>query len=256
MNSQDTPHPAAVLAQEHNHIRFYGAWYCPFAQRTWIALEYLQMAYTYREVDPYHKTDQWLAVSRGMGQVPVLEVHSQDGVAVSVVDSLRTLEYLDDLSNNISLFPVGPGARADARFWIDFQGRRIIPQFYRFLKAPVGSTAGHQSREEMLAGLIEITIAMSANGPYFFGEAPGIVDWALAPFVARIYALLSYYKDFHLPQEREVWVRLAAWWVAVETHPAFVSTMPDPETYRARLREFYLPYSKGGGQEDVTEISA
>ena len=43
----------------------------------------------------------------------------------------------------------------------------------------------------------------------------------------------------------------------VDSHegpPSVLNTMPDPETYFERLTEFYLPYSQGGGQEDVTKI--
>ncbi len=82
-----------------------------------------------------------------------------------------------------------------------------------------------------------------------------IVDFAFAPFALRIELILGHYKDFTLPTTGETWARYATWWAAMKTHPALLSTMPEPETYEARLIEFYLPYSKGGGQEDVTNVA-
>jgi hypothetical protein len=34
----------------------------------------------------------------------------------------------------------------------------------------------------------------------------------------------------------------------------FQGTLSDPENYRQRLIEHYLPYSQGKGQQDVTDI--
>jgi glutathione S-transferase len=97
--------------------------------------------------------------------------------------------------------------------------------------------------------------AMSSHGPYFTGDTPTVVDFALAPFALRIELLLKHYKDFVLPKTGDPWARYATWWAAIKAHPAFLNTMPEPETYDARLIEFYLPYSKGGGQKDVTNLA-
>jgi len=59
-------------------VNFYAAWYCPFAQRAWAALEYLEIPYAYQETDPYDKSKRWLEVSRGTGQVPVLEITGEN----------------------------------------------------------------------------------------------------------------------------------------------------------------------------------
>ena len=36
--------------------QLYCAWFCPFAQRAWIALNEKQVDYEYVETDPYNKT--------------------------------------------------------------------------------------------------------------------------------------------------------------------------------------------------------
>lgn len=237
-------------------IKFYSAWYCPFAQRTWTALEHLALPYDYMEIDPYDKTAHWLKVSRGAGQVPVLEVRHPDEATMYIPDSVRTLEYLGDISGSDSrLWPSTPSARAEARFWLDHQGRAIIPYFYRFLKAERGSPSESEARDQMLAGLRALAEAMTPEGTYFWGDRPGMIDLAFAPFALRIESLLSHYSAFRLPQSGGAWARYATWWRAMKSYAPFTRTMPNRDTYDARLLEFYLPYSQGRGQQDVTEAN-
>lgn len=164
--------------------------------------------------------------------MPVLEISSHEGAPFRVPDSLRSMEYLEDV-----------------------QKSDIIPRFYRFLKTDRNSSQADQAKEQMLAGLLLFAEAMPSEGPYFTGSALNIVDFAFAPFALHIELLLEQYKGFTLPTSGESWARYATWWAAMKTHPAFLSTIPGPETYEVSLIEFYLPYSQGGGQEDVTSLS-
>jgi glutathione S-transferase len=247
---------AIDTANKIDEVTLYSAWYCPFAQRTWAALEHLGIPYHYRETDPYHKSPEWMEVSRGTGQVPVVEISVNEGAPFRVPGSLRSLEYLEDVQDeSIELFLANPSSRAEARYWLDLQGANIIPYFYRFLKADRGSLIADEAKGKMLIGLRSFAESMSSEGPYFTGDTPSVVDFAFAPFALRIELILGHYKDFTLPTTGETWARYATWWAAMKTHPALLSTMPEPETYEARLIEFYLPYSKGGGQEDVTNVA-
>ena len=60
---------------------------------------------------------------------------------VVVPDSLRVLEFVDEAfrGQGPELFPRSPAARADAQYWTDFPGRKIIPCMFRTLKASSGS---------------------------------------------------------------------------------------------------------------------
>jgi glutathione S-transferase len=237
-------------------LTLYSAWYCPFAQRTWATLEHLEIPYEYRETDPYNKSPEWMDISRRTGQVPVLEISAQKGAPLRIPDSLRSMEYLDDFVNeNVEGYASGASNRAEARYWLDVQKPDIIPYFYRFLKADSYSSEADQAKEKMLMGLQLFAESMPLEGPYFTGSTPNVVDFALAPFALRIELLLKHYKGFTLPTSGETWARYAIWWTAMKTHPAFLNTMPEPETYEERLIEFYLPYSQGGGQEDVTNLA-
>ena len=233
----------------------YSAWYCPFAQRTWATLEHLGIPYDYRETDPYNKSPEWMDISRQTGRVPVLEIFTHKEKTLRIPDSLRSMEYLDDIQiEGVDGFSSQAAIRADARYWLDVQKSDIIPYFYRFLKAGKCSSEADQAKEMMLAGLQIFAQAMASEGPYFAGNTPKIVDFAFAPFALRIELLLKHYRGFTMPTNGETWARYTTWWIAMKAHPAFLNTMPDPETYFERLTKFYLPYSQGGGQEDVTKI--
>ena len=64
-------------------LEFYYAWYCPFAQRVWIALLEKGVKFTSKEIDPYKKTPEFLAINP-RGFVPVL-LHNGRSIYESLV---------------------------------------------------------------------------------------------------------------------------------------------------------------------------
>ncbi len=74
------------------------------------------------------------------------------------------------------------------------------------------------------------------------------------PFSYRLRLLLKYYRDFELPSERKLWHRYNQWFDPMFNLPAFQQSMLEAQNYDDLLIKFYLPYSQGGGQENVTEI--
>ena len=227
-------------------MKLYNAWYCPFAQRAWMALEHKGIDFEYVEVDPYDQSDWWMEVSRGSSLVPVLV---QDGT--TIVESNRILEYLEDLyPDQTPIFADSANQRAEEKYWMDHVSNKITPYFYRYLKDPQD-----ESKEKMLEGLTQFIKAMDNKGPFFSGEKVSAVDIALMPFVYRIVHLLGFYRDFALPAEGDNWQRFHAWYDAMLETPAFKVTATDNADYQNRLVEHYLPYSQGGGQSDVTKVN-
>ncbi len=241
---------------EPDVMKLYSAWYCPFAQRAWLSLLQKDVSIEYIEIDPYDKTPAWLNISRGGGQVPVIEVASRENEISTVTDSLRIIEFIDDYYPNegAAIFPESPQQKAEAKYWMDVVSTKIIPYFYRFLKADQPGEARDAARTKMLEGIELFTRAMPDQGPFFMGPQFGAVDIAFAPFAHRINLLLGHYRGFKLPTNGDSWSRYHRWYEAVIAEPGFVKTSFDQHNYEARLIEFYLPYSQGGGQSDVTAI--
>ena len=63
----------------------YSAWFCPFAQKSWIAMLHKKVDFEYREQNPYDRTPEWLAINP-RGLVPVLVVDGYVHRGAVVVD--------------------------------------------------------------------------------------------------------------------------------------------------------------------------
>jgi glutathione S-transferase len=236
-------------------MKFYSAWYCPFAQRSWMALVYKDIDFDLIEVDPYDLTDSWLEISRGAALVPVVVQANGDGSDTTIVESNRILEYLEDYyPEKAPIFSDSPNRRAEQKYWMDHVSNKITPYFYRFLKMPEAGKQQDEARDKMLEGLMAISQAMSREGPYFSGERLSAVDIALFPFAYRIDALLGHYRNYALPREGVNWERYHRWYDAMLGVPAFKATATDHSDYKNRLVAHYLPYSQGEGQTDVTAV--
>ena len=236
-------------------MKLYNAWYCPFAQRAWMALIYKGIEFEYIEIDPYDLTESWLEISRGAALVPVVVQANGDGTDTTIVESNRILEYLEDYyPEKTPIFADSPNQRAEQKYWMDHVGNKITPYFYRFLKTPAVGPEQEEAREKMLEGLVAITQAMRREGPYFGGDRLTAVDIAIFPFAYRIEALLGHYRHYTLPVEGETWKGYHRWYDAMLAEPAFQATATDHADYKNRLVTHYLPYSLGVGQKDVTTI--
>ena len=160
-------------------IKLYSAWYCPFAQRAWMALLKNTIIFDYIETDPYDKNPQWLSISKGSGQVPVLT----DG-DLTLTDSTQILTYLDSKQ-------LDKAGLANAEYWIGLVDTQVIPYFYRFLKAQTASEQQNASKK-MLDGLALFSAGISEAGPFFSGQVIGPIDLAFIPFAYRIKLLLEF----------------------------------------------------------------
>ena len=227
-------------------MKLYNAWCCPFAQRAWMALVYKDIDFELIEVDPYDSTWWWLQVSRGAGLVPVVVQPNGDGSDTTIVESIRILEYLEDYyAGTTPIFADSPNQRAEQKYWMDQVSNNITPHLYRLLKTPQAGEQQDEARDKMLEGLMDITRAMSSEGPYFSAEQLSAVDIALFPFSYRIDALLGHYHNYTLPRECDSWERYHRLYEVMLAERAFRVTATDHADYKKRLVKHYLPYSLG-----------
>ncbi|CDS00654.1 related to glutathione-S-transferase [Sporisorium scitamineum] len=212
----------------------FGACFCPFVHRVWIALEYLGAPYRYREVDPYKKPADLLELNP-KGLVPALKLSNGKGLAESTV----ILEYVDEKyggKSGKSLFPPlsDPYERALYRLAVDKVNRNLIPSFYRYLQA--------QEVEKQLEGAKEFTShlsdfvhSMSSSGPEGFwdGKSLSVVDCTVAPWLYRAANVLRHFRGFEPKQllEADVFERWNRWTEAVFGLDAFKATTSTDELY-------------------------
>jgi glutathione S-transferase len=195
-------------------VKLYSARACPFAHRTRLVLSEKAVPFEVNEIDLKNKPAWFTEGVSGYGKVPAIE---HDGT--HIWESAVINEYLDEVFPRPALLPAQPGKRALARIWIDYANTRFAPAFGKLLRTPAGSD-GSSERRELVETLTQIESAglaqLSAAGPFFFGPAPSLVDFAFYPWFER-WAALEHYRDLKVPSEL---TRLNRWREAVRALPS------------------------------------
>ena len=222
--------------------KFYNAWFCPFAQRAWIALLEKGVDFEYVEQDPYCKTPEWLAVNP-RGLVPAI-VHKGQ----SVYESSVCIEYIDEeWDTDKHLLPGDAYQRAHVRILSDHISKKVVPPFYHLLMK--------KSEEERTAAKQQLTDALkllfreldSSKGPLFGGQALNMVDIMLFPFAYRFQVILPYYRDFSPPSEGLE--QYHQWYAAACKCSSVCGTMPDDK----KLVESYKRYAEDTADSRVAD---
>jgi len=194
---------------------------CPFAQRSHMALLEKGLEFERREVDLRNKP-KWFEEVSPYSKVPVL----RDG-DVRVYESTIINEYLEEVFPQPHLMPTDPGARANARIWIDFDNVKFIPTFYRILLAQDGPR-----RRELAETLVDHMtflekegFAKASQGPYWFGPDISLVDLAFYPHFERFPAMTEY-RGVEIPESCG---QLKAWIEVMAERPSSKATAHDAD---------------------------
>ena len=164
-------------------VQLYSSWFCPFAQRVWVALELKGIPFEYKEINPYEKTAEFLALNP-RGLVPTL-VHNMK----SIYESTILLEYIDEafpeFKKNCNLFPGDAFERAQQRLWIDHINKHIVPKFYQILQFE-DLKKRNDSTKQYFEKLTMLFQNMDKDGPFFKGKNISAVDIAFLPWADRM----------------------------------------------------------------------
>ncbi|KAK4497460.1 hypothetical protein PRZ48_011911 [Zasmidium cellare] len=230
--------PAKAIVDAHQQdqpLKLYSGWFCPFVQRAWTVLEEKKIPYQYIEVNPYNKPQSLLALNP-RGLVPTLQYDSKPLYESTVICEFLEEAYPDHAPH---LMPKDVYLRAKTRIWTDFCTSRVIPAFHRFLQFQGEGEGLEGVRGEFLDKLKEMTGEMDAEGPFFFGKEPGLIDFVVAPWVMRLWIFDHFKGGLGIPAEGQggedeaLWTRFRKWTKALEERPSIKNTTSE--------REHYLP---------------
>jgi len=143
----------------------YSSWFCPYAQRAWIALEEKAVPYRYVEITPYEAapwsgyTKKALSLEEKARRYPAFVKASARGLvpaiahgAAALHDSMVCLEWVEEQwPHTAPLLPGTPAQRAHLRQWAVYASERIIPFYYKMLMAVDGTTGKHAALHAALA---------------------------------------------------------------------------------------------------------
>ncbi|KAL5489208.1 hypothetical protein EMCRGX_G018275, partial [Ephydatia muelleri] len=222
--------------------KLYCSWFCPYAQRAWIAFLEKGVDFEYVEVDPYNKTPEWLAINPN-GLVPTIR-HK----GVSVWESPICVQYVDEAwTNDKHLLPTDPLERARVRMWSDHISKKVEPAFYRMLikKSEEERT---QAKDDLLNGLAAVVEAMDPKGPLFGGNQLGMVDIMLVPHAFRFATILPHYRGFSV-EDSDKWRRYHVWYKAAIECESVRKTLPDTQ----KLIENYKRYADDETNSQVAQ---
>lgn len=257
-------------SQEKVKFTLYSSWFCPFAQRAWIAAEESGVDYKWVEINPYYvdpkrpggytknaktmeekRQDNPDFVSTSpRGLVPALKMIGTDDEDVVLWESMPVAEYIDAVFGGGKLLDrSNPYTVARQQIWCDHCTNRIQKKFYQALVAQdekVEKACTEQFVEECRA----FARAMKSlnDGPFFEGSKFSMVDVCLAPFWHRVLHVGPYYFGLKLPQDIE-FHRLQLWWQAVVVRPSVADTIVNID----RLVSSYSDYSKNIATSDAAQ---
>jgi glutathione S-transferase len=157
-------------------------WRIPFStnvERVALALAHKGLEVDWVDVDPADRGP--VVVVSGQPLVPVLEEQGR-----VVADSTAILNYLDEHHPEPALYPRDEARRAEARMLVDW--------FNRVWKGPPNELDGlldtaerDETRVQTLAaeleGSRELFESLLADRDYLLGDEPGVLDFAVFPFL-------------------------------------------------------------------------
>jgi len=225
-------------------LKFYCAWFCPFAQRVWIALEEKKLPYQYIECELYEKPADGRATKRSLsleekarrnpngfmeccprGLVPGL-----NNSGSKVYESMVCLEYLDEaFPDSPQLLPKDPLQRAKVKIWTNFVQEKVIATYYRLLMSQE-TDSRDLAKKQLISALEEVIGVMAplSEGPFFSGQHFGLFEVTFAPWCQRFFSVLQEYRGFCLSDTTSM-QRLVKWYEACCQRTSFAATVVSRE---------------------------
>lgn len=203
---------------------------CPYVQRAAIALLEKGIPFQRVMIDLDDKPD-WFAALSPLGKVPLLRVPRPDGSEAVLFESNVICEYIEETGAGVKLHPDDPLERARHRAWMDF-GSAILADLWTL--ETTSDAAAYETKRKALVGRFARVEKTLGRGPYFAGEAFGLVDAVFAP-------VFRYFDVFDRITETGIFdhtPRVRAWRAALSARQS-VRDAVDAD-YPARLREFLV----------------
>jgi len=188
---------------------------CPYAQRTCIVFNELEVPVDVIEVSGLPKPDWFLKINPS-GKVPTIRVPAFGGQEI-ITESAICNEFLCDYSSSVlgkeqHLMPPNPISRAQIRLLNDHCDNVFTKTQFTFLMNK------DEEKDRALADEMETTLTVyeeaieKYGGPFLLGETFTLADVHIYPFILRLIVTLGHWKNYHLPSDK--FPRLLNWFHA------------------------------------------
>ncbi|XP_077979066.1 glutathione S-transferase omega-1-like [Glandiceps talaboti] len=170
---------AAFPPLKDGTIRLYSMRFCPYAQRTRLALAAKGIEYELVNCNLKNKPE-WLLERNPKGLVPVLE----HGDKV-VFESLIVNDYLDEVfPGKRFLNAKDPYQRAVNNLVLDIFTNQVLAYSFKVLRS---QGLDKETEDKLMAGLGKLEAELKKRGTTFFGGSqPGMLDYNMWPWFERL----------------------------------------------------------------------
>ncbi|XP_018018710.1 glutathione S-transferase omega-1 isoform X2 [Hyalella azteca] len=211
-------------------LRAYNMKYCPYAQRTLLALAYKNVKFDIVNINLKRKP-AWFLSRTMLEKVPVLE--RADGSIIS--ESMVTMDYLDEVYPQPPLLPQDPWKKAEEKVWVEIFGLSVS-KIYKLYNTSLDEATKDKIFEEVTQGLDVFDKELAKRGTKFFGGSqPGLLDLAIWPWFERMPLLPLVFHRTALTAKQ---ANLMKWVSAMEEVPAVKALLIPAEEHAKFMTSF------------------
>jgi glutathione S-transferase len=238
-------------------LKYFSAWFCPFAQRATIALEHHATPYVWEEAlgwtvrqtsigeegrteeAAYHWKSPALLAANPSGMVPTLLDEDTGRV---VKESLVAVEFVDEHARlrgscAPSLMPGDPFARADTRVWASWLNAKACSPYYAVLckQEPAEQRAAFDG---LVRSLRVVGERLERTRYICSDESLSLADVALLPWAYRFYVFEHYRgAEYAIPRDGTL-AAYHKWLDRCLALPAVGGTCPERARYLEHIRKY------------------
>lgn len=168
--------------------------FCPFAHRVHLTLNAKSIPYHVFYINLMEKPE-WYSHVNPNGKVPALQMVDEPNEPI-LTESMDICEYLDQKYPDVKLFPTDQAEKDQLKSLVDGFSP-IATAFYRLVYEP-NNTAEvvDQLLKDLHKGLDDYEAELAKRGtPYFGGDKPSILDYAIWPWFERLGVLKSIVEE-------------------------------------------------------------
>jgi len=226
--NQDSTCPAPTK----DKLRVYSMRFCPYAQRTLLALAAKGIPVDVVNVNLVKKPE-WFLKKNPLGKVPVLEINGEK----TIYESLVCNEYLDEaFPNTKQLLPKDPVARANQKILVE-RLSDLSSAMYAFYR---------KKDDEEVAQTIAAELALCdilVTDKFYAGAEPGWADYAAWPWFERM-GMVKVMSDGKVGISKEKNPKLADYIDRMSARPEIKTILRSPELHLKFIQSYQ------GGEPD------
>lgn len=167
--------------------------FCPFAHRVHLVLNAKQIPYHIVYLNQF-EVPEWYFQMNPSGTIPGLQLNNEPQHPI-ITESMSIAEYLDKEYPNNKLYPIDRVARDETELWI-----KRFDSFIETFDHLVYHFHSKQENDNLVQVLYTEMAEFEAElirrkTQYFGGQTPGILDYAIWPWIERFGILRSIVAD-------------------------------------------------------------